>query len=77
MTDVFDRIAVIVADMFQATINYIQPDTNFKLDLGSDELDDVEMIMAVEEEFDIAIRDDEAMTVETVDDLVKLVESKI
>ena len=52
-------------------------ETDFKLDLGADELDAVELIMAVEEEFDIAIHDEDAAHVHTVADLVELISSKI
>lgn len=52
-------------------------ETDFKLDLGADELDAVELIMAVEEEFDITIHDEEAANVHTVADLVELISSKI
>ena len=46
-------------------------------DLLADELDAVELIMAVEEEFDITIHDEDAVDIKTVGDLVKLVESLI
>lgn len=46
-------------------------------DWGFDSLDDVEIIMSCEEEFDIEISDEEAAKVETVQDLMELVQSKI
>ncbi len=58
------------------------PDGEVELDssrhgLGMDYLDDVEMVMAVEEEFDIELPDDQLEPLRTVRDIVKLVESKL
>ena len=63
--------------MFQISPDDVMLETDFKLDLGADELDAVELIMAVEEEFDIAIHDEDAANVHTVADLVELISSKI
>lgn len=48
-----------------------------KFDLGADSMDDVEIVMALEDEFDIELSDDEAERVSTVADLVNLVRSKV
>jgi acyl carrier protein len=45
-------------------------------DLGADSLDFVEMLMAVEEEFDIEITDDEAEAIDTVGDFVECIKAK-
>jgi len=42
----FDRVADFVADMFGTVPDIITEDTNFKFDLGADELDDIEIILA-------------------------------
>lgn len=55
----------------------VTPGSNIKEDLGADSLDSVEIIMLLEENFDIQITDDEAEKVVTVADAVKLVEGKV
>ena len=72
----FERVADLVADLFSTTTDCITEDTNFKFDLGADDLDDIEIILAAEEEFGISIPDEEAATVETVGDLVHIIDSK-
>ena len=52
-------------------------DTNLMKDLEADSLDAVEIIMALEEEYDIEIPDEEAEKFQTVDDIVKYVEDHI
>ena len=71
-----EKIQEIVADKFQTLPESILPDTDLKMDLGADELDDIELIMETEDEFNIEINDEEAAEIRTVGDLVKLVESK-
>ena len=51
-------------------------ETNIQDDLGADSLDAVELIMSIEDEFDIMIPDDAAMEVKTVAQLVKLIEAE-
>jgi acyl carrier protein len=75
--DTFEKVQEIIANLFQISPDDVMLETDFKLDLGADELDAVELIMAVEEEFDITIHDEEAANVHTVADLVELISSKI
>jgi acyl carrier protein len=75
--DTFEKVQEIIANLFQIHPDDVMLETDFKLDLGADELDAVELIMAVEEEFDITIHDEEAANVHTVADLVELISSKI
>ena len=54
----------------------IKPASNFQNDLGADSLDTVELVMALEEAFDIEIPDEAAEGIATVGDAVKYIEDK-
>jgi len=73
---IFDKIKKMVAKELNADESKITLETNFVDDLGADSLDAIELIMTVENEFDISISDEEAQTIQTVGDIVKLIESK-
>jgi acyl carrier protein len=68
-----DRIIRVTAEQFCIHKGRLKPDTRFTEDLGSDSLDDIEMVMAIEEEFEIEIRDEDAEKVKTIADAVELV----
>ena len=55
----------------------IQPDSTFVDDLGADSLDVIELIMALEEEFEIDIPDEDVERFQTVQDVVNYLQSKI
>ena len=61
-----DRIIKMIADQLQIDEDQVKPDASFMDDLGADSLDTVELIMAIEEEFDIEIPDSEAEKIRTV-----------
>ncbi len=73
---IFDKIKKMVAKELNADESKVTLETNFVDDLGADSLDAIELIMTVENEFDISISDEEAQTIQTVGDIVKLIESK-
>ena len=54
----------------------VKEDSKFVEDLGADSLDVVELVMALEEKFDIEIPDDEAEKIQTVKDVMNYIESK-
>ena len=60
------RIIKMIADQLQIDEEQVKPDASFMDDLGADSLDTVELIMALEEEFDIEIPDSEAEKIRTV-----------
>ena len=60
MSDTFDRIKGIVVDLLGVDPNKVTPEARFREDLEADSLDLVELIMAIEEEFDGTISDEEA-----------------
>ena len=61
-----NRIIKMIADQLQIDEEQVKPDASFMDDLGADSLDTVELIMALEEEFDIEIPDSEAEKIRTV-----------
>lgn len=70
----FDKIKEIIAEQLSVEEDSISMDTNLMKDLEADSLDAVEIIMGIEEEFDIEIPDEEAENFQTVADLVNYVE---
>lgn len=77
MATVLDRIKMLLMDDFAVgEADAGDRSKKFQEDLGLDELDTVELIMNCEEEFGIAITDEEADHVPTIGDLVDLIEKK-
>jgi acyl carrier protein len=74
---VFDKIKEIIANKIQVDEDKITPETSLMKDLEADSLDAVEIIMGIEEEFDIEIPDSVAEGFLNVGDIAKYVESKI
>ena len=66
MASVEERVIEIVAEQLGASKEQISRDTSFVNDLGADSLDTVELVMELEEEFDINIPDDVAEKIQTV-----------
>ena len=71
--DVFEKIKEIMAEQLEVDLDSITPDTSFINDLEADSLDIVEMIMAIEEEFDIEIPDEDAEKISTVGEAVNYI----
>ena len=61
-----ERVIGIVAEQLRIGADEIKNESSFIDDLGADSLDTVELVMALEEEFDIEISDDEAENISTV-----------
>jgi len=72
---VFDKIKKIVVEQLGVEEDEIQKESSFIDDLGADSLDIVELIMALEEEFDLEIPDTEAEKITTVGDVVDYIKS--
>ncbi|NLD10327.1 acyl carrier protein [Aminicella lysinilytica] len=70
----FDKIRDIIVEQLSVDESMVTMDTNLMKDLEADSLDAVEIIMAIEEEFDIEIPDEEAEKFQLVGDLVKYVD---
>ncbi|MDZ3952313.1 acyl carrier protein [Bacillus thuringiensis] len=74
-TDVFERVQKIVVEHLGIDIDKVTLTASFIDDLGADSLDNVELIMAFEEEFGISIPDDDVEKMQTVGDAVKYIEA--
>ena len=70
----FDKIKEIIVEQLGVEESAVAMDTNLMKDLEADSLDAVEIIMAIEDEFDIEIPDEDAEKFQTVGDLVRYVE---
>ena len=68
--EIFEKVKSIIIDQLGATESAVTLEASFIDDLGADSLDIVELIMALEEEFDIEIPDADAEKVVTVGDVV-------
>lgn len=77
MTDTFERIKKIILDHTDIEENKINLNSSFSDDLGADSLDIVEIIMALEEQFEIEITDEEAHSLITIKDTVDFVNNKL
>jgi acyl carrier protein len=74
MSDTFERIKKIIVDLLGVGESQITMEARFREDLEADSLDLVELIMALEEEFDGQISDEEAQQIKTVGEAVAYVE---
>lgn len=72
---IFDKVKGIIAEQLGVDANEVKLDSSFVDDLGADSLDIVELVMALEEEFDIEIPDEDAEKVSTVNDVVEYIKS--
>lgn len=68
--DITKKIAVIVAEILRLDTDDIKPECNLATDLGADSLDQMEIIMAVEEEFGVTIGEEDAADIQTVNDVI-------
>ena len=71
-----DKIKSIVAEQLGVKVEEVTPEASFIDDLGADSLDTVELVMALEEEFDIEIPDEEAEKIATVQDATSYISSR-
>ena len=70
-----DRVKKIVSDQLGVSMDEVQNDSSFVDDLGADSLDTVELVMALEEEFDLEIADEDAEKISTVNEAVDYIHS--
>lgn len=70
----FDKIREIIVDQLDVDAEGVKEETSLMKDLEADSLDAVEIVMAIEEEFDIEIPDEEAEKFQNVGDIVKYVD---
>ena len=77
MNDTFDRVKKVIAEQLDIEETKIVPEASFTNDLGADSLDNVELIMGLEEQFEIEIPDEEAQKILTVKNAVDYINEKI
>ena len=77
MEEVQSKLKEIVMDRLNAEEDQIKPEASFVEDLGADSLDIVELIMGIEEEFDIEIDNEEAEKITTVQDAVDQIKKAV
>jgi len=69
-----EKIKKIICEQLEVSEEDVVPEASFVDDLGADSLDQVELIMAMEEEFDISISDEEAEKITTVRDAFEYID---
>jgi len=69
-----DKVVAMLAKQLSKKITDVTPDKRIKEDLNADSLDVVELIMSIEEKYDITVPDEAAAEIKTVGDLIKFVE---
>ena len=77
MSEVADKVKKIVVDQLGVSEEQVTPEAKFIEDLGADSLDQVELVMALEEEFESDIPDEDAEKLTTVGKAVEYIESKM
>ena len=75
--EIFEKVKKIIVDLLQVSEDAVTPEAHFIDDLGADSLDLVELIMGIEEEFNIEIPDGEAEKVVTVGDVVEYIKENV
>ena len=73
----FEKLQQIIADVLNVDIDEITPDTTFVDDLGADSLDIFQIIMGIEQEFDIEIPQEEAEKISTVGDAAEAIKTAV
>ncbi len=77
MASTFDRVKGIIVEQLGVDEGEVTMEASFVEDLGADSLDVVELVMALEEEFDLEIPDEEAEKIATVGDAVRHIDKAV
>ena len=75
-TELEERISEMIIEQLGVTKEEMVPEASFVDDLGADSLDIVELVMAMEETFDIEIPDDDAEKIQTISDVINYVKER-
>lgn len=75
MSHIEQRVIKVISEQLGVEKEKVQLNSQLIADLGADSLDNVELIMAIEEEFDVEIPDDVAENIVTVRDVIKQIEA--
>ncbi len=76
MSNITDRVKKIVIDQLGVDEELVTPNASFTDDLGADSLDAVELVMALEQEFNLEIPDEDAEKLTNIEDTVKYIQEK-
>ncbi len=71
-----EKVRNIITDQLAVELDKVTPTASFIEDLGADSLDIVELVMTMEEEFDLDIPDEDAEKIKTVGDVIKYIQAK-
>ena len=77
MADIVERVKKIIIEQLDVAEEDVVPAASFVDDLGADSLDQVELIMAMEEEFNVSISDEDAEKIATVQDAIDFVQKAL
>jgi len=77
MSDTLNKVKEVIADVLKIDTENITPETRFIEDLKADSMDQFFLIDGLCEKFDIAISDDEARDIQTVQDAIEFIEEKL
>ncbi|MCI1955141.1 MAG: acyl carrier protein [Oscillospiraceae bacterium] len=77
MNMVLEKVKAILSEQFDVEEDTITPETNIADDLGADSLDVVDLLMSIEDEFEIEVPDEEVENLKTVGELVKYIEDHV
>jgi acyl carrier protein len=74
--EISERVKAIIVEQLGVSLEEVNPQASFIEDLGADSLDIVELIMALEEEYDMEIPDEDAEKIQAVGDVINYIQSK-
>lgn len=74
---VLEKVKAILSEQFDVEEDSITTETSISEDLGADSLDVVDLLMSLEDEFEIEVPDEEIENIKTVGELVKYIESNL
>lgn len=74
---VFDKIKDIIVEQLDVEEDAVTMEASITDDLGADSLDVVDLVMSIEESFDVEIPDEEVENIKTVGDIVKYIQNKV
>lgn len=73
----FDKVKSILMEQLNLKADKIKTESRIVEDLGADSLDVVELLMTMEDNFNVSVSDEEAVNLKTVGDIVKMLETKV
>ncbi len=73
MSSVADRVVAVTARVLKVDPENVKPETNFTADLGAESVQSIELVAMFEEEFDIEMEEEAALSVETVGDATEFI----